>query len=272
VRSGRDKATFVLDPDLATMGLWIEQLVAESLGKDGTGAVPIVGEPVGEPHSYGDDRVFLSQVRVDELAAAGHPALVGGSDASPHGIGHLAVTMELAVALTGAAIGVQPFDQPDVAAAKAATSEVLRGGDVSVPVQPLAELLDAVQPGDHLALQVFADPGDHQADVLDVVRTVLRDRLGVAVSLGFGPRFLHSTGQLHKGGPDTGVFLQLTADPAADLRIGSWEESFGTLIAAQALGDLQSLQRRGRRALRLHFADHVRGLDWLQSTIDAALA
>ena len=251
VRSGHDKATFVLDPALATMGLWVEQLVAESLGKDGTGAVPIVGEPVGDPSCYGDDRVFLAQVPIDALTAAGHPSLVGGSDASPHGIGHLAVTMELAVALTGAAIGVQPFDQPDVAAAKAATTEVLRAGDVTVPVQPLAELLDAVRPGDHLALQVFADPGDHQADVLDAARVALRDRLGVAVSLGFGPRFLHSTGQLHKGGPAAIVCVQAVGDDPQEIPIPGQPFGVGHLKQAQAAGALRALQARGRRVGRV---------------------
>lgn len=251
VRSGRDKATFVLDPALATMGLWVEQLVAESLGKDGTGAVPIVGEPVGDPHSYGADRVFLAQVRIDALEAAGHPVLVGGSDASAHGIGHLAVTMEVAVALTGAAIGVQPFDQPDVAAAKAATTEVLRGGDVTVPVQPLSALLDAVRPGDHLALQVFADPGDHHAEVLDAVRIALRDRLRVAVSLGYGPRFLHSTGQLHKGGPPAIVCVQAVGDDPDEIAIPGQPFGFGHLKQAQAAGDLRALQERGRRAGRV---------------------
>ncbi|MGH9274159.1 MAG: glucose-6-phosphate isomerase [Acidimicrobiales bacterium] len=251
VRSGHDKATFVLDPALATMGLWVEQLVAESLGKDGTGAVPIVGEAVGDPSVYGDDRVFLAQVPIDALEAAGHPALVGGSDPSPHGIGHLAVTMELAVALTGAAIGVQPFDQPDVAAAKAATTEVLRGGDVTVPVGELSELLGAVRPGDHLALQVFADPGDHEAHVLEAVRTELRDRLGVAVSLGFGPRFLHSTGQLHKGGPKAIVCVQAVGDDPHEIPIPGQPFGFGHLKQAQAAGDLRTLRERGLRAGRV---------------------
>jgi glucose-6-phosphate isomerase len=251
VRSGHDKATFVLDPDLATMGLWIEQLVAESLGKDGTGAVPIVGEPVGAPEVYGNDRLFLSQLPIDELVAAGHPALVGGSDASPHGIGHLVVTMELAVALTGAGIGVQPFDQPDVAAAKAATNEVLQSGAVEVPVDGVDALLGQVRPGDHLALQIFGDPGDHEAHVLDAVRVALRDRLRVAVSLGFGPRFLHSTGQLHKGGPKAIVCVQAVGNDPHEIPIPGQPFGFGHLKQAQAAGDLRTLQARGIRAGRV---------------------
>ena len=251
VRSGHDKATFVLDPDLATMGLWVEQLVAESLGKHGTGAVPIVGEPIGDPEVYGDDRVFLSQLPIDELVAAGHPALVGGSDASAHGIGHLVVTMELAVALTGAAIGVQPFDQPDVAAAKAATNEVLQSGALEVPADSLDALLAQVRPGDHLALQIFGDPGDHEAHVLDAVRVALRDRLRVAVSLGFGPRYLHSTGQLHKGGPKAIVCVQAVGNDPHEIPIPGQPFGFGHLKQAQAAGDLRTLQARGIRAGRV---------------------
>jgi transaldolase/glucose-6-phosphate isomerase len=251
VRSGHDKATFLLDPALATAGLWVEQLVAESLGKDGTGAVPIVGEPVGAPAVYGDDRVFFSQAPIDELEAAGHPALVGGSDASPHGLGHLVVTMELGVALTGAAIGVQPFDQPDVAAAKAATSDVLRTGAVTVPVEPLGPLLERVRPGDHVALQIFGDPGDHEAHLLDAVRVALRDRLRVAVSLGFGPRFLHSTGQLHKGGPPAIVCIQAVGRDHEEIAIPGQPFGFGHLKQAQAAGDLRTLQARGIRAGRV---------------------
>ena len=251
VRIGRDKATFVLDPSLTAMGLWIEQLVAESLGKDGTGAVPIVSEPLGPPDVYGDDRLFLSQVPIDELQEAGHPARVGGSDSSPHGIGHLAVTMELAVALTGAAIGVQPFDQPDVAAAKAATAEVLAEGGAAVPDQPLGDLLAQLQPGDHLALQAFVDPGAPHAAALEAARVALRDRHRVATSLGFGPRYLHSTGQLHKGGPPAIVCVQVAGQDPHEIAIPGQPFGFGHLEQAQAAGDLRTLQARGIRAGRV---------------------
>jgi hypothetical protein len=219
VRVGRDKVTYLLDPALTAMGLWVEQLVAESLGKDGTGAVPIVSEPLGAPGVYGGDRLFLSQLPIPELEAAGHPTIVGGTDSSPHGIGHMAVTMELAIALTGAAIDVQPFDQPDVAAAKAATSEVLAEGGVEVPEQPLEDLLDLLEPGDHLALQAFVDPGDPRVAELEAARVALRDRHRVATSLGLGPRFLHSTGQLHKGGPRAIVCVQVASEDATEVPI-----------------------------------------------------
>lgn len=251
VRVGRDKATFVLDPAAATLGLWIEQLVAESLGKDGTGAVPIVGEPVGAPEAYGTDRVFLSHEPLDALEAAGHPVLLVPSAPDPHAIGHLVVTMELATALAGAAIGVQPFDQPDVAAAKAATNEVLSEGGVDVPEQPLTDLLAQLQPGDHLALQAFVDPGDHEAHVLEATRIALRDEYRVAVSLGYGPRFLHSTGQLHKGGPRSIVCVQAIGPDHHEIPIPGQDFGFGHLKQAQAAGDLRTLQVRGIRAGRV---------------------
>jgi glucose-6-phosphate isomerase len=255
VHTGRDKATFLLDPTLTAMGLWIEQLVAESLGKDGTGAVPIVSEPLGPPRVYGDDRLFLSQLPIDELQAAGHPAVVGGSDASPHGIGHLAVTMELAVALAGAAIGVQPFDQPDVAAAKAATAEVLAEGGAVVPETPLTDLLALLQPGDHLALQAFVDPGAPYVAQIEAARVALRDRHRVATSLGLGPRYLHSTGQLHKGGPPAIVCVQVASEDLQDMEIPGQPFGFGHLEQAQAAGDLRTLQARGIRAGRVALAE-----------------
>lgn len=251
VRVGRDKATFVLDPAVATLGLWIEQLVAESLGKDGTGAVPIVGEPVSGPEAYGSDRVFLSHEPLDALEAVGHPVLLVPSAPDPHAIGHLVVTMELATALVGAAIGVQPFDQPDVEAAKAATNEVLQEGGVDVAEQPLDDLLTQLQPGDHLALQAFVDPGDHEAHVLEAAHIALRDRHRVAVSLGYGPRFLHSTGQLHKGGPRSIVCVQVVGDDPHEIPIPGQPFGFGHLKRAQAAGDLRTLQARGIRAGRV---------------------
>jgi len=257
VEVGRDKLTVLLDPRIATLGLWIEQLVAESLGKDGTGAVPIVGEPVGEPHVYGDDRLFLTAGHDPgpDLEAAGHPVLAVPAEATPEGIGSLVVTLELATALLGAALGVQPFDQPDVAAAKAATTEVLETGKTDVEEVLLADLLTQVEPGDHLALQAFVDPGSHHAEALEAVRVVLRDRLRVAVSLGFGPRFLHSTGQLHKGGPRAIVCVQVLGNDVTEVAIPGRDFGFGHLKAAQAAGDLRTLVDRRIRAGRVALDD-----------------
>lgn len=251
VRAGRDKATFVLPPEVTTLGLWIEQLVAESLGKDGTGVTPIVDEPLGDVGVYGDDRLFLSVVPLDRLAAAGHPVVALTAGPTEAEIGHAVVTLELATALAGAALGVQPFDQPDVAAAKTATNEVLAETDAVVPDESLADLLALVRPGDHLALQVFADPGDHEAHVLEAVRVSLRDRLHVAVSLGFGPRFLHSTGQLHKGGPRSIVCVQAIGADPREIPIPGQLFGFGHLKQAQAVGDLRTLKARGIRAGRV---------------------
>jgi hypothetical protein len=251
VRAGRDKASFVLPPEVETLGLWIEQLVAESLGKDGTGVTPIVAEPLGDPGVYGDDRLFLTTTPLGELVAAGHPIVSISAGATAAEIGHTVVTLELATALTGAALGVQPFDQPDVAAAKAATTAVLDEGGVDVPLQPIGDLLALVQPGDHLALQVFGDPGDHEAHVLDAARVALRDRLRVAVSLEFGPRFLHSTGQLHKGGPRAIVCVQAVGADPQEIPIPGQPFGFGHLKQAQAAGDLRTLQARGIRSGRV---------------------
>lgn len=255
VHAGRDKLTLHLHPEVPTLGLWVEQLVAESLGKDGTGAVPVVGEPLGSPEVYGDDRLFLLPSAAPELEAAGHPVLVVPSAPTPFAIGHLVVTMELATALAGAALGVQPFDQPDVAAAKAATNEVLDAGGVEVDVVPLADLLDELRPGDHLALQVFGDPGDHEAHLVEAARVALRDRHRVAVTLGWGPRFLHSTGQLHKGGPAAIVCVQVVTDDAYAVPIPGRDFDFGHLLRAQAAGDLRTLQARGIRAGRVALSD-----------------
>lgn len=235
VAVGHDKLTFRLDPRVATIGLWLEQLVAESLGKDGTGLVPIVGERQGPPRVYGDDRTYVDLGVAPTLASVGRAVVVA----------------EVATALAGAFIGVQPFDQPDVAAAKAATNAVLLSGDSRVQRTPLGRLLDRLQPGYHLALQAFVDPEGSTASVLEDVREVLRNRHQVAVTLGFGPRFLHSTGQLHKGGPDEIVCVQVLEEGHTEVPMADRPMTFGELMAAQAAGDLKALQQRGRTAGRV---------------------
>ena len=259
VRCGRDKATFTLSPDVTTLGLWLEQLIAESLGKDGTGIVPVVGESLGAPEVYGDDRIFLVDpgllAETVALAAAGHPVLALRVSADARAIGHLVVVAEVATALAAAAIGVQPFDQPDVAAAKAATSEVLAQGGGVVEETPIAGLLALLRPGDHLASQAFVDPGGPHAAQLGVARIALRDRCRVATSLGLGPRFLHSTGQLHKGGPAAIVCVQAVGDDPEEIAIPGRDLAFGRLKQAQATGDLRTLQARGIRAARVPLSE-----------------
>jgi transaldolase / glucose-6-phosphate isomerase len=256
--AGRDKLTLVVDPALDGFGLWLEQLIAESTGKGGTGIVPIVGEPAGDPSVYDDDRLFVSiggpADALDALAAAGHPTYhlpVAG----PLGLGAEVLRWEIAIALTGAALGINPFDQPDVEAAKDASRRALDEGVREPASQALEPLLEQLRPGDYLAIQAYLDPADPAVDELERARTVLRDRHRVATTLGIGPRYLHSTGQLHKGGANRGVFVQVVADDLDDPAIPGERFGFATLKRAQAAGDLATLLDRGRRAARVSLED-----------------
>lgn len=263
VRRGRDKLTIVTPPGQATFGLWLEQLVAESTGKDGTGIVPVVGEPVAGPDAYGDDRLFVAlgddtaPAELTVLAAAGHPVLVLPFGGRFVDLGGQVILWELATALAGALLGIQPFDQPDVAAAKQATARVLEEGPPDVSPTPLEDLLATVGDGDYLAIQAFVDPAGPEVPALERARVALRDRLRVATTLGLGPRFLHSTGQLHKGGPGTGVFVQVVADHGGDVDVPVPGRPYGfaALERAQADGDLLALRERKRRAGRVRLAE-----------------
>jgi glucose-6-phosphate isomerase len=265
VRNGRDKVTIVAPEGQATFGLWLEQLLAESTGKDGTGVVPVVGEPLGGPDAYGADRLFVAlgddtgAAELSALAAAGHPVVVLPFAGEFVDLGAQVLLWEMATALAGALLGIQPFDQPDVAAAKAATARVLDEGPPAVEETPLDDLLGHVGPGDYLAIQAFVDPGSPVVDEIERARVALRDRLRAATTVGLGPRFLHSTGQLHKGGPNTGVFVQVVADHADDddVAIPAAPYGFSTLERAQADGDLLTLHDRNRRAGRVRLADLV---------------
>jgi glucose-6-phosphate isomerase len=310
--AGRDKLTILTSPRLAALGDWVEQLVAESTGKAGRGIVPIVGEPPAAADRYADDRcfVFVSLAGephddlarlAEELTERGHPA-THIELADPLDIGAEFVRWEMATAAAGIVLGIDPFDQPNVQESKDATTSLLEayraGGSlpqpmpivsepgISVSADPaplgdtpvsvdgaVAQLLSLVRAGhDYVAILAYIPPDDAVIERLADIRTRIRDVTGAATTVGIGPRFLHSTGQLHKGGPDNGVFLQITADPAKDLPIPGWDESFGTLIAAQALGDLSALQKRGRRALRLHLGELDAGLGRLEDMVDAALS
>ncbi len=309
--AGRDKLTILTSPRLAAFGDWAEQLVAESTGKAGRGIVPVVGEPIGDPAAYGDDRFFvfvtLAGEARGELGTLAEQLMEAGHRgrhielADPLDVGAEFVRWEIATAAAGIVLGIDPFDQPNVQESKDATTELLeafrtRGalpqpaplvseagiaatadpaslGDTPVSVDgAVSQLLTLVAGGrDYLAILAYLPPDDAVEERLQRIRARARDAIGVATTLGFGPRFLHSTGQLHKGGPDSGVFLQLTAEPSKDLPIAGWDETFGTLIAAQALGDLTSLQRRGRRALRLHLGDVDAGLERLEAMVEGAI-
>jgi hypothetical protein len=265
VRNGRDKVTIVAPENQARFGLWLEQLLAESTGKDGTGVVPVVGEPLAGPDAYGADRLFVAlgddtgAAELSALAAAGHPVVVLPFGGEFVDLGAQVLLWEMATALAGALLGIQPLDQPDVAAAKAATAKVLEQGPPGVEETPLDDLLGQVGPGDYLAIQAFVDPGSPVVDEIERARMALRDRLRVATTVGLGPRFLHSTGQLHKGGPNSGVFVQVVADHGDDddVAIPGAPYGFATLERAQADGDLLTLHDRNRRAGRVRLADLV---------------
>ena len=297
-RAGRDKLTFICSPAIASFGYWVEQLIAESTGKDGTGILPVEGEALGDPGVYGDDRVFVYlrlhdskdrelDGKVNVLERAGHPVVTIGLQ-DLFDVGAEFFRWEFATAVAGAVMGVNPFDQPNVQESKDNTKRLLtefkakgrlpegepifREGPVRLygdaasgrAVQGARMLGDAlrahlarIRPHDYVALTAYLQATPAHAEALAAIRFHVRDRFRVATTLGYGPRFLHSTGQLHKGGGDNGVFLQFTADDPMDLPIPGEPHSFGVMKAAQALGDLQSLQKRGRRALRIHTSGDV---------------
>lgn len=308
--AGRDKLTFLLDTRLAGFGDWVEQLIAESTGKQGTGIVPVVREPFGEPAVYASDRSFVAMTlaggggaQVTQLATGleglGHPvgriALADALD-----IGAEFMRWEVATAAAGMVLGIDPFDQPNVQESKDATKALLEtfGREGSLPQQmPLVaderiaaygdpqvlgdtpptvgaavrRIFEISDAGDYFAILAYLPMETSTVERLEDLRARVRDALGLATTLGFGPRFLHSTGQLHKGGPASGLFLQITADPRRDLPIPGSEETFATLVAAQAQGDLASLTERRRRALRVHLADITAGLEALETLVHDAL-
>ena len=309
---GRDKLTLVADTGWAALGMWIEQLIAESTGKEGRGIVPVVEESLATPDRYGDDRLFVALGSFADapetagglraLQAAGHPVVSWDPAA---GLGAEFVRWEIATVTAAAILGIDPFDEPNVAEAKQATQSVLEGYLVSgrfpdarpvaaangleahaprtvvercrmhaavpeAPAEWTTALLSLSRPGDCVSLLAWfhRTPARHRR--LQRLRDVLRASTGLATTLGYGPRYLHSTGQLHKGGPDIGLFLQLTAEPDEEQSIPDEPFGFSVLQRAQAEGDYAALERRGRRLLRLHLGTRVEaGLDTL---IDAVAA
>ena len=261
-RRGRDKLTLVLPRSIDALGVWVEQLIAESTGKRGAGILPVVGEPLGDPGAYGRDRVFVASgadaAALSALAAAGHPVIELPWD-GVEDLGLLFFEWEFATAVAGWALAINPFDQPNVQEAKDGTSEVLRGYAESGRLPDVAAtgddgvraLIAALEPPAYLALMGYVAPSEALDGAVERLRVALRDARGVATTFGYGPRFLHSTGQLHKGGPATGSFLQLLVRPQQDLPIPDADHSFGTLIEAQANGDLEALRAHGRPAERV---------------------
>jgi len=275
-RKGRDKLTFLTSPGLAALPAWFEQLVAESLGKDDKGVVPVAGEPLFD--RYGDDRAFIVYALQGELVEPpipNHP----GVERPVADRNHLAaemMTAEIATVVAGMVLGVHPFNQPDVELAKQRARQVLEGEpgradlvDIFPPV--LSDLLDdwmgSIRPGDYVGIHSYLPMDRATEAALTELRYKIGNRAGNATTVGFGPRFLHSTGQLHKGGPNTGVFLQLVDTPMNDVPIPETDLTFGRVIASQALGDYLALKEKGRRIMRIDLGPHrERGL---RTVIDA---
>jgi len=297
-KAGRDKLTISCDPKISSFGLWVEQLLAESTGKDGKGIVPVAGETLGAPSVYGDDRLFVyvsvgkidsdTEAKLKALEAAGHP-VVYRTLTDLYDLGEEFFLWEIATAFAGWRLGINPFDQPNVQESKDATKELLEtfARDGKLPEQPVlakddaltiyaddktrgelavssvAEAIKAhlarVKPGDYIALLDYIEETPEHEETIQAIRAHLRDATKCATTTGYGPRFLHSTGQLHKGGSDAGVFLQITASDAKDLPIPGQPYTFSTLKQAQALGDFRSLSTRGRRAIRVDLGTDVPG-------------
>jgi transaldolase/glucose-6-phosphate isomerase len=312
-KQGRDKITFITSPAIGALGAWMEQLIAESTGKEGKGIVPIDDEPLGAPEVYGADR-FFAYIRYSGGADAAQDAKVAALEKAGHPVVRIELTdlinlgeefflWEIATAVAGSLLGINAFDQPNVQESKdytknfldeykkngrlpeeepvltadgvkiygdAANREALKGA--STLGAALKAHLARVKAGDYVALNAYVERTDVSHQALQGMRLRVRDRKTVATTLGYGPRFLHSTGQLHKGGPNSGVFIQITSDDAQDLPIPGEPYTFGVLKAAQALGDFVCLGKRNRRAIRVHLgADVNAGLKKLQAAMEKVL-
>jgi transaldolase / glucose-6-phosphate isomerase len=300
---GRDKVTLIASPGISDLGAWLEQLLAESTGKQGKGLIPVDREELGSPQVYGKDRVFIylrlkggvdtdQDARLDALLKDGQPVFridVAGI----YDLGQEFFRWEIATAVAGSIIGINAFNQPDVEASKVATRQLteeyertsklpaetplleedgitlftdaanaarltsLAGKQLSLDTV-LSAHLNQLGAGDYFALLAYVPMNAEHENRLQSIRHAVRDSKRVATCLGFGPRFLHSTGQAYKGGPNTGVFLQITCDDAVDLRVPGQEYTFGIVKASQARGDFQVLAERKRRALRVHLGKDVR--------------
>jgi transaldolase/glucose-6-phosphate isomerase len=316
-KHGRDKVTLIASPPLWDLGAWLEQLLAESTGKVGKGLIPVDREALGAPEVYGSDRVFVyvrltaapdaeQDAAVEALERAGQ-AVIRIPVADVEALGQEFYRWEVATAVAGAVLGINPFDQPDVEASKVVTRELTTAYEATGALPPETPLWEAdgvalyadprnaaafteaagrdmslvnvlrmhlqrVQPGDYVALLAYLHMcPDHEAR-LQSIRHFVRDTQHVATCLGFGPRFLHSTGQAYKGGPNSGVFLQITCDEAHDIAVPGQQYTFGIVKAAQARGDFQVLAERQRRALRVHLGPDVpQGLATLETAVRHAL-
>jgi len=313
-KHGRDKVTLSASDGIADFGAWAEQLIAESTGKNGKALIPLADEPLAAPQLYGSDRIFVDlklkndsarEPALTALEQAGHPVVrIDVTDAAQ--VGQEFFRFEIATAVAGAVIGINPFDQPDVESAKVKTREltgafeksgslpaeqaVTSAGSVAIFTDAknsdtlrkagadgelttwLKAHLGRLKSGDYAALLAYLDRDDGNIAAMQDMRVAIRDKKHVATCVGFGPRFLHSTGQAYKGGPNTGVFLQITSDHDKDLAVPGQKASFGVIEAAQSRGDFDVLTERDRRALRLHIKGDVRqGLDVIRQAVKQAL-
>jgi len=314
--AGRDKVTIITSKGISDLGAWLEQLIAESTGKIGKGIIPVDGEHLGSPDVYGKDRVF-AYIRLENEADSDQDAKVAALEKAGHPVVRIVMPdiydlgaeffrWEIATAVAGAIIAINPFNQPDVEASKLATRALTSEYEAkgSLPAEKAiledsgirlftddknaAELAKAVgeksiagylkahlsriHPGDYFAVLGYVQMNEEHEQSLQAVRHEIRDKKHVATCLGFGPRFLHSTGQAYKGGPNSGVFLQVTCDDAVELPVPGQKYTFGVVKAAQARGDFQVLAERGRRALRVHLGKDLKsGLAALQAAVNKAV-
>ncbi len=315
--AGRDKVTIIASPAISDLGAWLEQLLAESTGKDGKGIIPVDRETLTTPEVYGSDRVFVyvrlesgadadQDAKVAAIEKAGHP-VVRITMADTYDLGAEFFRWEIATAVAGAIIGINAFNQPDVEASKIATRELTSAYEKTGTLPPEKPVLEdegiklftdeknaaalaeaaggdkilvgylkahmaRIKAGDYFALLAYIQMNAEHEASLQVPRHLVRDKKRVATCFGFGPRFLHSTGQAYKGGPNSGVFLQITCDDPVELPVPGQKYTFGIVKAAQARGDFQVLAERGRRALRVHLGSNLKaGLATLQAAVQKAL-
>jgi glucose-6-phosphate isomerase len=264
-RLGRDKATFVASPRIAAFGLWVEQLIAESTGKEGTGILPVADEPLGDPDSYGDDRVFVylrdddqpdeaQEKAVDAIRGSGQPVITVATG-GPDELGKTFFLAEFATAVAGWVLGINAFDQPNVQEAKDNTQKVLEADEPpqvdDADDSGLSALLSQAAPPHYVAIMGYLAFNEGVDAAVGELRAAIRDATRATTTWGYGPRFLHSTGQFHKGGPGVGIFLQLVDDTGQDVPIPGEDFGFGELIAAQATGDVLTLRDHGLPAERV---------------------
>ena len=302
---GRDKVTFITSVPIKTFGMWLEQLLAESTGKDGKGLIPVAGETPGDPSDYGNDRLFIYfrmknaidrslEEKVSQLCDAGHPVVtIDMNDTTD--IGQEFFRWEIATATAGSVMGLNPFDQPNVQESKDNTNRMLKmvyehgrlpentpsidegliklfDGYVADSIhESLSEFIEHFQDHDYIALLAYWPENADTQRILELIRNRLRKHTHLAVTAGYGPRYLHSTGQLHKGGPNSGLFIQLTVSDRHDISVPGQPYSFGVFKEAQAMGDMEALKKHNRRVIRIHLNDLKDALSKLEENVRMAV-